>query len=334
MTRSSTETVSALGRWVPFLGWLFLAVSIVDWVALRQGRAPNPPSVLAVLVAATVAAFIIRLVQIGLRIPAGRMRPGPGLAEGCLIIGVLVALAAGTVNWLLSLQGFVILHEGESVALEGGSQLQVFEAGPMARLAEMKLSLSLEQVELSATQNGGFYPVSHLVLRRAGGEPSRLLIDPQTSAADGNLRFYQGAFGFAPRIVILDPERTVFDRVVPFVTRLHDSAGISFSGNFSVASDDLEVEGHVELSSLDEALRGHATLVLRVARQGTPLGRGSLLPGHFADLEQGYRIGFAGLERWSEIDVSRRNYREVVMIGGILAALGAVAWPIAWRFGR
>jgi hypothetical protein len=316
------------------VGWLLLALSIADWVALRRGYAPNPPSILAVVVAATVVAFIARLVQIAQRVRARRLRPGPGIAEACLVAGVLVALGAGTVNWLLSLQGFVILHEGESVALEGGTQLQAFEAGPMARLDEMKLSLALVEVELSPTGDGGFYPVSHLVLRRGDGEPRRLQIDPEETATDGSLRFYQGAFGFAPRIVIVQSERTVFDRVVPFVTRLHGPAGISFSGRFTVESDDLELEGAVELSSFDEALRGHATLALRVARQGAPIGRGDLSLGHFAELEQDYQVGFVGLERWSEIDVSRRNYREIILAGAFLAALGALSWPVAWWLGR
>jgi hypothetical protein len=316
------------------VGWLLLTVSIADWVVLRRGYAPNPPSILAVLVAATVVAFIACLAQIALRVRARLLRPGPGFAEACLVAGVLVALVAGSVNWLLSLQGFVILHEGESVALEGGTQLQVFEAGPMARLEEMELFLALDEVELASTGDGGFYPASNLVLRRGGGEPRRLRIDPENAAADGNLRFYQGAFGFAPHIVIVQSERTVFERVVPFMTRLHGPGGISFSGRFSVESDDLEVEGAVELSSLDDALRGHATLTLRVARQGAPLGRGNLALGHFAELEQDYQVGFAGLERWSEIDVSRRNYREAILAGGILAVLGALAWPVAWWFGR
>jgi len=334
MSPTESSTASGFGRWFPLLGWLLLAVSIADWVALRRGLAPNPPSVLAILVAATVIAFLVRLGQIVVRLPARRMRLGPAIAEICLVVGVLVALLAGTLNWLLSLQGYVILHEGESVALAGGSRLQAFEAGPLARLVEMELSLSLDEVELNPSPSGGFHPASHLTLRRGDGEASRLRVDPQTAAANGPLRFYQGAFGFAPRIVILNGERTVFDRVVPFVTRLHGEDGISFSNRFSVAGDDLEVEGTVELSSLDEALRGHATLALKLARAGEPLGRGSLLPGHFAELDQGYQVGFAGLERWSEIDVARRNYRKIIVAGGILAALGALAWPATCWFGR
>ena len=49
-------------------------------------------------------------------------------------------------------------------------------------------------------------------------------------------------------------------------------------------------------------------------------------------IEEGYRIGFAGLEKWSEVDVSRRTYGGAVLAGAALALAGAVLWPIAaWR---
>jgi hypothetical protein len=56
------------------------------------------------------------------------------------------------------------------------------------------------------------------------------------------------------------------------------------------------------------------------------------LPGHFADIDEGYRIGFAGLERWSEIVISRRSYGQVVLAGTGLLVVGAVLWLVAvWR---
>jgi len=81
---------------------------------------------------------------------------------------------------------------------------------------------------------------------------------------------------------------------------------------------------------MDDGMRGHATLALTVSREGATLGQGNLLPGHFADIEEGYRVGFAGLERWSEIDISRRNYGWVVKVGSVLALAGAILWVIAF----
>ena len=50
------------------------------------------------------------------------------------------------------------------------------------------------------------------------------------------------------------------------------------------------------------------------------------------DIEQGYSVGFADLEKWSEVDLSRRNYRKTVFAGSVIALIGAVLWPLAaWR---
>jgi len=92
------------------------------------------------------------------------------------------------------------------------------------------------------------------------------------------------------------------------------------------------VQGEISLDDLDERMKGHPRLAVRVAKGGRAIGSGELLPGHFADLEDGYRVGFAGLKRWSEIDVSRRSYRGTAVAGLAVAALGAVLWPLAaWR---
>ena len=89
----------------------------------------------------------------------------------------------------------------------------------------------------------------------------------------------------------------------------------------------LEVRGSVDLR---EGLSGVARLAVALPREGTLLGRGVLSPGHFAELNDSYRVGFAGLRKWSEIDVSRRHYGNIVLLGGGLALLGGLSWPLAW----
>jgi len=316
---------SSPGRWLPAASWVLILVALADWLALRRGWLGHPPALLAAIVAAALVGLLVRVVVL-----AGWLRQGPRraatAAEMVLSLGVIVALSGGILNWLLALQGFVVLSEGESVRLHGGGQLQAFDAGPLARLEEMGLTLALDELELVPVGDGGFYPRSRLRVRTEAGQPSALEIAPGRHASAGPLRFYQGAFGFAPRVVVARGERTLFDRVVPFTTERHGPTGISFSGTISLAAEQLEIDGAVELASLDAGLRGHATLRLAVARDGVALGQGGLLPGHFAELADGYRVGFTGLERWSEIDIARRNYRLVVLAGALLAALGAILW--------
>ncbi len=319
--------VSRGAAWLP---WILLAVAAGDWLLAKNRLAGHPPWVLAVLAVAALAAFVARLAAVASALWRRRRRPGSGAAEIVLLSGVVAALAAGTANWLFSLQGFLVLHEGEAVPLHRGAHLQEFVTGPLSRLAEMDVALALREVELEPAGAGFFYPHSTLEVRRGEAQPKVLEISPAKSAAAGTLRFHQGAFGFAPRIVILRDGEQVFDRVVPFTSERRGPSGIVFAGRFTIAAESLAVDGQVDLASLDEGMRGHATLHLEVRREDALLGRGSLLPGHFADMAQGYRVGFAGLEKWSEIDVSRRHYGEVVLAGAALAIAGAALWSLAW----
>ncbi len=316
-------------RRFPGIEWWLFAVAVAEWVALKFLEAAQPPEILAILVILVMTAFAVRLIEVVWRGWRGYLGAGSAAAEVLLIAGMLSALGAGMANWALSLQGAVIVHEGETAVLHGGAELQEFAAGPFARLEEMDLVLTLKEVELVAAGGGTFNPRSHLVLHWRG-EPRELAVDPNRSAESGTLRFFQGAFGFAPRIVIERDTTNVFDRVVPFISDYDGPHGVSFAGRFTLASEALEVAGEVDLSSLDERLRGHARLRLKVWHEGVLLGQGNLLPGHFADLEKGYRIGFVGLQKWSEIDLSRRSYGRLVLYGGGAVLLGGLLRLLAW----
>jgi len=321
-------------RWISILPWLLLLAAAADLVALKSGRLDHRPELLAVLFGLAAAAFVVRWGQLIRALASGAGR-GRRLGELMLISGLLLALAAGCANWLLSLQGYVILVEGESAALHGGGQLQDFTAGPLARLEEMRVTMALAELELVPTGQGRFYPASRIVVETEGEPSVELEVTPHAQAAHGPLRFHQGAFGFAPRIVILqgeDPGREVFDRVVPFLTRREGESGIGFDGSLDLEAEGLRVEGTVDLATLDEGMRGHSTLRLMVEKGGRPLGEGGILPGQFATLDEGYRVGFVDLQRWSEIVVSRRNYGQLVLVGAGLALLGLVWWALAvWR---
>lgn len=323
-----------MSRALAGLGWALLAAAVADWYALRRGTLAHSPALLAVLVAAAMAAFVLRLAWVARLAAKERRRRPSRLAETVLLCGVLVSLVAGMANWLLGLQGFAVLLEGETVRLDAGEQLQGFDAGPLARLEEMGVRVGLLAVELVPADAEDFYPVSRLRVWREEGDPSAIEVSPRRAAPSGSLLFHQGAFGFAPRIVILRDGKTLFDRVVPFTSERRGPRGVAFEGSFTLKREGLGARGSVDLATLDEGMRGHATLRLELTLEGKPLGRGTLLPGHFADLDHGYRVGFAGLEHWSEIVISRRNYRRWVLSGAGLALAGALLWPVARWSGR
>jgi hypothetical protein len=310
---------------------LLLIVAVVDWLALRGGVIRHPPWMLGIVVGLAVLAFSVRaFVVLGALRDDRRSRLG-NLGEVLLIAGILTALGGGLANWLFSLQGYVVLHEGESVPLHGGAHFTRLDAGPLSRVEEIHLFLGLRELKLIPAGNELFYPESLLAVRRGDEDPTEMSINPRAAGAFGALRFYQGAFGFAPGIVITQDDRPVFDRIVPFVTERLGPTGLSFVGNFTIASEDLEVEGAVDLGSLDAGMRGHATLQLQVKREGRLLGRGTLTPGEFAEIDDGFRVGFTDLKRWSEIDISRRSYGGVVKTGAVVSILGAIVWPFGRR---
>jgi hypothetical protein len=321
-----------LSRGFAWAGWILLLLAGVVLATFKAGLHALPPTFLAILFLAALVCLAARLGAVLLASLYGQRRPGSALAEILTVGGLLLAIAAGTANWLFSLQGVVVLQERETARLDASDQLQGFDAGPLARLDEMGYSLRLDELELVPSGTEGFFPSSRLRVWKEAQDAESIEINPREWAEIGALRLHQGAFGFAPRIVILHNEQEVFDQVVPFLTRRQVGTSLSFDGIFTLESESLEVTGMVNLASLDEAMQGHASLELAVTGPGGPLGRGSLLPGHFAALDDGYRIGFAGLHRWSEIDISRRNYGQLVLGGAIVAGLGALFWPIAsWR---
>jgi hypothetical protein len=321
----SSTPAAKRDRWFGVLRWALLVVAITDLAALKTGLVSHAHVVLAWLMGAALLVFGARVIQLAIP-PFGRaLPPAHRLARLAVAAGVVVALAGGLANWLLGLQGYVILHEQEKARLRAGAELQAFEPGPWADIDELEVLLGLDELELVPAGESGFFPASHLSVWRGHRQPVRLVVEPRHSRASGPLRFHQGAFGFAPRIVILkngEATETLFDKIVPFLTERHGPDGIRFTGSFTIADADLRVEGAIRLDSLDEGLRGHATLDLTVELAGSALGSGSLLPGHFAELDGGYRIGFAGLNRWSEIVISRRSYGKVMLGGAGLAAAG------------
>jgi hypothetical protein len=239
-------------------------------------------------------------------------------------LSILAVFAAGSANWLLGLQGFMVLVEGDTVPLFApGRQMDGFEAGPLADPGEMRITLRLDKVEL-VPRDDGFVPEGRLSVKREGIAQEEVVMDPARVVSVGPLRLHQGAFGFAPRIVVLKDGATVFDETVPFTTRREGPQGVAFEGEAAVEAPDVVVRGVVDLEGLDERMHGHPRLRVELSKNGEVLGSGILRPGFFADVEGGWRVGFAGAKKWSEIDISRRNYAGVgLWVYGVLRSRAA-----------
>jgi len=321
-----------LRRSVRLLPWCLLGVAVVDWLGLRLEVFSHPPVILTVQVCGILLALLANLIMLLRRLAEAEAGRLPAAAELLLIGGVTAGLTGGLLNHLLSLQGYVVLQEGARVQLAGGGELQEFSSGAWARIEDLKVALELQELELLPVGGGRFVPQSRLIVEQAGEPAELVLVGAGAPAAGGVLRFHQGAFGFAPELVVLRDGVSLLERVVPFTTVREGPDGVSFQQDFTVDEGHLTIRAAVDLASLDEGMRGHATLRLSLERDGRRLGSGSLMPGHFADLAEGHRIGFVGLQRWAEIDVSRRHYGGLVLSGAAVAAVGLIAWlACRWR---
>jgi len=311
---------------------VLLAASATTLWAFRTGVVATRPGLLAGLVAALGCGLVAELAYLGARAWRGVLRPWTAAGRAILLVGLLTVLAGGMLNWLLSLQGYVVLVEGESARLGAGGQLEGLESGPLGDPRELEIDLALVEVDLQPAGGGTFDAVSLLETRRGGGAVERQEVGGGKVAEVRPLLLRQGTFGYAPRVVLLRGERTAFDRVVPFTTRREGVEGTSFSAEIHLEREGLDLVGEIALDTLDERLRGHPGLRLAARKGEVPLGEGELLLGQFAELADGYRVGFAGLKKWSEIDVARRNYPMPMVLGLATAALGALLWLVAgWR---
>jgi hypothetical protein len=310
---------------------LMLVVAASFLAATHAGRVPVHPGLVATLVGLLGLGLLATL---GLSLRGAIRGPGRWSAAGeTLLAGGLLGVAlAGLANWALAYQGAVLVQEHAPIRLDRVEALTAFEAGPLADRRELAVTVALAHLDLAAAGRGAFRPESKLRLLDAAGHEQGLVISPSRSASVGRLLLHQGAFGFAPRVQVRQDGRLLLDTNVPFRTIREGPDGIAFVEDFEIASEKLLFHAAISLEDLNDDMRGHPKLDLAVERAGAPVGRGSLRPGDAVTLEGGLTLGFSGLQRWSEVLISRRTYTRELLASAVLALLGALLWPVAaWR---
>lgn len=321
----SPQVVVRLATGVLFAAsWTYLA-------GFRGGWAGARPEVLAALVAALCLSAAAML-TLALRAAAAGPRRLSSTAEAMAALGLLLAAGGGFVNWARDVQGAVVLFERQPVRLADSASLEASSRGPLADARDLDVTVALARLELEpAGAAGGFRAVSRLRFLDATGEEEGLTVARGAVARRGALVLRQGAFGFAPRILVARGGQTLLDTHVPFRSVREGEEGISFLGSFEIERERLTFQAALTLQELSDEMKGHPRLEIAVLRDGQALGRGTLAPGEVAEVE-GLRIGFYGLQRWSEIDFSRVTHRWPVLAGAALLGLGLLAWPVAaWR---
>jgi hypothetical protein len=302
--------------------FVLLAAAVAYFAAIRAQWVRPDPDRLGVLVALLCVGLLVELARAVVDVMR-RRTGGVGFSgRTALALGGLGIFGGGLANWAYSLQGMIVMAEGDAAPFFQGVHLQEFVSGPLSDVKEMDVTLHLDEIELAPDPAVGVRPVASLRLETGPGAAHRFTLTPGRAASVGSLRFHLGQFGYAPHIIIREGHATLFDQEVPFRTRRDDRSRVVFSEEFTVAKYGLYVRAEVALDNLGAGLRGHPALSISVERDGRLLGTGALKMGAFAEIEAGHQVGFVGLGQWAEIDLARRPYPEPMFAGAGLALAG------------
>ncbi|WP_242393098.1 hypothetical protein [Anaeromyxobacter oryzisoli] len=301
--------------------------------AVRSGALEARPWLVAAVggVAALAAAGALACAVQRLVAEGGRRAAAAG--EAAAMAGLLVIIGVGFANWLFDYRGLLLLTEGEQVLLGPERHLRDVTAGPLGRVGGLSGTLELAKVELRPSPDGGFVPASRLLL--ATDAPARrreIVVAPGQPGRGSGAIFQQGAFGFVPRIIVQRRGKTLFDQPVQLESRRDDARGISFEASIPLQDQQAELKLAVDLSRLDERMKGHPVLGVALRRGEETIGAGELLPGHGATMKDGWQVGFGGMKMWSEIDLRRHDFHVAALLGLLTTAVGLCVWVVArWR---
>jgi len=311
---------------------LLVSTSAAYLVAVRRDLIPVNRASFATLVALSAVSASVVAVHAALR-AATRPRRLSALAEALAAAGLVAVAVAGCAGWAFRIRGVVVVPEREPIRLSRPEDVNAVDAGPLANLRDLDVTVGLARLKLVGAGPGHFRAVSFLKVLSGEGEEVGLRVAAGEPARFRTLVFKQGAFGFLPHIVIEKSGHVLLDTSVPFRTLRDAEPGLAFLGDFTVREEDLAVHGAVTLADLNDEMNGHPTLELVIERSGKPLGSGNLKPGEFVDLPEGFRVGFTGLRRWSEIDFATRTWAYRAMYAGFgVFLVGVLLWPVAfWR---
>lgn len=302
--------------------------------AVRSGAMEARPWLVAAVggVAALAAAGALACAVQRVMAERGRRAAAAG-GEAAVMAGLLVVIGVGFANWLFEYRAFLLLTEGDRVTLGTERHLREVTTGPLGAVGSLSGTVELAKVELRPSSDGGFIPASRLLLATdAPARPREIVIAPGQPGRGSGAIFQQGAFGFVPRVIVQRQGKTLFDQPVQLESRRDDARGISFEASIPLQDQQAELKVAVDLSRLDERMKGHPVLGVALRRGEETIGAGELLPGHGATMKDGWQVGFGGMKMWSEIDLRRHDFHFAALLGLLTTAVGLCVWVVArWR---
>ena len=230
--------------------------------------------------------------------------------------GLMLVFAVGSYDYLREYSIMVRLGVGEPIALDGKGLTGEFEAGNLARTGSLPKLRVRQQILPNAQYPAGATEIS--LISDDNKELAKTTLAPGKTFRHSGLEFAMTKFLYDGLIHIQMGSYVVYDSFVKFVPLPQKKGEYSYLA---------KIYDRQEGRSLGEAwLRPDKRAVLVDAKlQGKQIFNGELeLWGEHKKKQGDYEASLEGLAQWTEIRVSRGRHRPLLLLGGILAALGGL----------
>ena len=250
-------------------------------------------------------------------------------------ISLLIMLVGFAVDALVSMDGTMVITEGQTIMDEPAGYIYLREAplyGPFYKDAGYgKFALTLQALEIKYPPQGvpDDYS-SKITLSTAGGVTRESLVTKSQPVNFGGVSLHQEFYGYAPAVVIKDKTgKVLLESYVNISTSAHP-ASHAYQDSFAVPGTDLKLwlAFFPDLKKKAGYITGsyqpvNPGLQIRITQGKQVLHSGYAAIGETIEFDD-YQVSFPDLRRWSAIKISKDPGLPLVYTGFWLAVTGLI----------
>ena len=246
-------------------------------------------------------------------------------------ISLLLMLLGFTLSSLMSMEGTMVITEGQTRPDEPSSYVFLRLAPFFPPANEDKFAVTLQQLKINYPGQGVPDDYSSAItLTTNSGTTKEALVTKSAPAYLDGISFHQDLYGYAPAVVIKDKTgRLILETYVNLATRSQPSAQ-TYEDSFTVPGTELKVglTFFPDLSKKENYITGsyqpvNPGLQVLVSQGEQVLFSGSAAIGETIEFGN-YQVGFPDFRRWSAIMISKDPGLPLVYSGFLLAVAGLI----------
>lgn len=231
-----------------------------------------------------------------------------------LYAGIFILLATGSYDYMREYSIMIRSGVGEPVSLDGTGLVGQFEAGNLASTKRLPMLQVRKQILPNDKWPKGATEIALVDKERK--ELAKGTIAPGEPFRYRGLEFHMIRFVFDAYLVILEGRAIVYDNFVKFLPLPEKKGPYSYYGGL-FAPEAGPVKGSAWLDPGKKTVKMEATL------DGKTIYDGEVeLWGKNTNKIGNYTGSIKGMAQWSEIRVARGRHRTLLMLGGVVAAIG------------